>query len=156
MNPLALYLQSHRITEQALAERAGVSRPMLNRIRRGERVPSRHVAQKIEAATGGEVSAVSLLGFPDRSKAAWPRGEGRWAVAIAEDGSAFLSRELVEAFGFEPGDTLIFHPDGDEVRVNSVKRTAAKVQAWFRERVPAGLSVVDEFLAEKRAEAARE
>ena len=50
--------------------------------------------------------------------------------------------------------TIIFR--GDEVRINSSDKALKAIRKEFRRLVPEGRSVVDEFLADKKAEAARE
>lgn len=65
---------------------------------------------------------------------------------------AALRREL----GLNTGDTLVFTAEGDSIRVRSYATVIRDVQRQFRDYVPAGTSVVDDFIAERRAEAARE
>lgn len=46
------FMRAQGITDQALSEQIGVSRPHVTRIRNGKRRPSIDVAAKLEAATG--------------------------------------------------------------------------------------------------------
>ncbi len=51
-----------------LAEKLDTSKGYLVGIRDGDRMPSVAFAKKIEAATGGEVTAIALLGLDRRTK----------------------------------------------------------------------------------------
>lgn len=58
--------------------------------------------------------------------------------------------------GLSPGsEVLVDYADG-ELRVYTREHALRKAQVYFRSFVPPGVSVVDEFLAEKREEARRE
>lgn len=50
------------LNDATLAEKVGVSRPFITRIRKGERTPSLNVAVKIEAATGYPAAAFASAG----------------------------------------------------------------------------------------------
>jgi hypothetical protein len=52
--------------------------------------------------------------------------------------------------------TLVLDPEGNELRVFTVREAIRRAQAWVRERVPEGVSLSEELIAERRAEAARE
>ena len=75
---------------------------------------------------------------------------------VAADGSLHLTPEAVAAMGLAPGERLVMRPDGEEVRINSSDKALKAIRKEFRRLVPEGRSVVDEFLADKKAEAARE
>jgi transcriptional regulator with XRE-family HTH domain len=51
-----------------LAEKVGTSKGYLVGIRDGDRTPSVTFAKRLESATGGEVTAISLLGLDRRAK----------------------------------------------------------------------------------------
>jgi transcriptional regulator with XRE-family HTH domain len=55
---LAEVMKDRGLTDQALADQLGVSRPYVTRLRRGERTPSVTVAAKIQLLT--KVPAVSF------------------------------------------------------------------------------------------------
>jgi len=46
------YMQAHGIRDAELAQKLGVSRPYVSRLRRGKRQPSLPVAAKLEELTG--------------------------------------------------------------------------------------------------------
>ena len=62
---LRIWLDEHSETQEAFAARVGISRMHLWRILNSG-LPSRETALKIEAATGGTVTAISLLGLERR------------------------------------------------------------------------------------------
>lgn len=88
------------------------------------------------------------------------RGEGRspkWIwTKVGKDGRVELPQTFLEALGVEEGDAVQLGLEGDAVRI--VSRTVAlrELQADVRSRVPEGVSLVDELIAERRAEAAKE
>lgn len=78
-------------------------------------------------------------------------------VNVSDHGTVEVPADLLREAGMRIGDRLVIEPD-DEGRL--VIRTYAQmvrdVQARFRGLVPAGRSLVDELIAERRADAARE
>lgn len=162
MSVLAAYLKRKKLTERALAELSGLSAPMINQIRAGNRRPSPEAAKRIEAATDGEVRAAALLGLEEAPAAfdheTVPRDlkDGRWAVTVAADGSLRLTPEMVAAFGFQPGERMLFRPEADYIRMHSSDKALKRLQDKMRALVPPGVSLVDELIADRRAEAARE
>ena len=135
---------------------------MLYQIMAGNRRPSPELAKRIEDATSGEVSAAALLGVAetastfDHQLAAHDLGDGRWAANVSPDGSAVLTSQMVEALGFSPGDQLVFARAAGSVTVTSASDALARARKMFAQRVPADVDVVGEFIADRRAEAARE
>lgn len=162
MASLEQYLSKERGRQAALARRLGLGAGTLSGIRSGFRRPSTELAKRIEVATDGEVRAAELLGLEEAGVAfdhhhpARPLGGGRWGATVSADGSLFLSPELVVALGFSPGEHLVLRSDGDDARINSSEKALQKLQAMMKMLVPPGVSVVDELIAERRAEAARE
>lgn len=67
-HPLASYLRDHGITQAAFAERIGVNQATVSKICAGRSGVSLRMALKIEAETGGAVSASALL--PDTTRGA--------------------------------------------------------------------------------------
>jgi hypothetical protein len=58
--------------------------------------------------------------------------------------------------GVAEGDTLTGVVEDGELRLMSVDTAVRQVQAMVRRHVPEGVSLVDEFIAERRAENARD
>jgi AbrB family looped-hinge helix DNA binding protein len=75
---------------------------------------------------------------------------------LGEDGRVVIPAECRKRFGFQPGDTLVIESDGDSLLVRSYDQVLKETQDYFRQFVPPGSSVVDDLIAERRAEAARE
>ncbi len=70
----------HKVTLVQLAELSGLSHSTLSLIERGKRSCGRTAAQRIEAATNGEVTAVELLGLNSNHPG---------AKAVRESGTPF-------------------------------------------------------------------
>jgi hypothetical protein len=58
--------------------------------------------------------------------------------------------------GAKPGDSLIVTESDGEIRMISIDSGIRKAQALIAQYVPPGISLVDELIAERRAEAERE
>lgn len=65
---------------------------------------------------------------------------------------ARLRREL----GLEDGEVVVMRTVEGELRVRPYRDVIAEVQASVRKYVPAGISLSDELIADRRAEAERE
>jgi hypothetical protein len=129
---------------------------MIGLIKSGRRRPSPEVAKRIENATDGEVKASSLLGLGGNAPVTRRLGPGRWLLETNEEGYVRLPPELLaELMLPQGGKLLLFNTEG-EGRLISAEESVRRVQARFAKyRVP-GRSVVDELIAERRAEAAKE
>ena len=77
-------------------------------------------------------------------------------VRIDEAGRIVIPREVLQALGINEGEELIVALDDDGIRLRTFDMARARVQAIARRRRKGEGSVVDAFLAERRAEAARE
>ena len=75
---------------------------------------------------------------------------------IIAGGKISLPAELRRALGLKDGDTILLDHDGTSFTGMSYDQRVKRLQARFRQYVPAGTSVVDDFIAERRAEALRE
>ncbi len=78
-----------------------------------------------------------------------------WTV-IRKGGVIQLPAEFLETMGVAEGDQVQLALDGDIVRVLSRAAAIRELQNQVRRHVPEGVSLVDELIAERRAEAARE
>lgn len=161
MANLEQYLSQERGRQSRLARRLSLGAGTLSSIRNGSRRPSPDLAKRIEEATDGEVRATVLLGLEEAGSAFEPApphklNDGRWSVSVRPDGSLVLPAEMVAAMGFGPAEHLLFHPQGDEARIVSSDKALRSLQAELRALVPSGVSVVEQFISDKRAEAARE
>ena len=77
-------------------------------------------------------------------------------VKVGEDGRLVIPASLRKEIGIRAGDTLVLESDGDSLLVRSYDRVLKETQDYFRQFATPGTSVVDELIAERRAEAARE
>ena len=85
---------------------------------------------------------------------------GVFRLQVAPDGALRLSTEIMEALGIPRGGTLAARLEDGELRLAEPVVALRKVQAQLaplRARLQQeGVSVVDELIAERRAEAARD
>ena len=162
MASLDHYFSQQRGRQSRLAKELGLGTATLSSIRAGHRRPSTALAKRIEAATDGEVRATELLGLEeggaafDYETSPRPISGGRWTVRVSPDGSLRLSAAMLHALGFEPGERLLFNTDGHRAQFHSTDKALAAIQAEVRAKTSEGVSFVDELIAERRAEAARE
>ncbi|HOB67519.1 AbrB/MazE/SpoVT family DNA-binding domain-containing protein [Ottowia sp.] len=83
------------------------------------------------------------------------------SLAISDNGRVLIPAALREQLGFKPGSRIYAEvKDGSLVLTSAAQRTAQR-RAYFadlmkRLNVPDDVSLVDEFIAERRAEAARD
>ncbi len=74
---------------------------------------------------------------------------------VAHNGRLVLPKMVREALGMADGGTVVFAVEGNEVRLTSIQQSIQRAQALYRQHATKKLSV-DDFIAERRAEAARE
>jgi AbrB family looped-hinge helix DNA binding protein len=74
---------------------------------------------------------------------------------VAQNGRLVLPKMVREALGMADGGTVVFAVEGDEVRLTSIQQNLKPAQALYRQHATKHLSV-DDFIAQRRAEAARE
>lgn len=72
------------------------------------------------------------------------------------DGLIALPNEVLAALGAGPNGMLSAELDGEFFKIISVKESVRRVQNWVSSFAPPGVSVVDEFIADRRREAAEE
>jgi bifunctional DNA-binding transcriptional regulator/antitoxin component of YhaV-PrlF toxin-antitoxin module len=75
---------------------------------------------------------------------------------VGADGRAAVPATLLAEIGVRAGNTLVLESDGDSLLVRSYEQVLAETQHHVRQLRPAGTGVVDELIAERRAEAARD
>lgn len=71
-------------------------------------------------------------------------------------GRIVIPAEVRQRKKLAEGDTIIVVDDEDGLHVKTLDQAIAEAQAYFRSRVPEGVSLVDELIAEHREEAKRE
>lgn len=163
MADLDQYLSRKRGLQGELSRKLGLGAGTLSSIRNGQRKPSAALAKRIEEATEGEVRATELLGLEDAGStfdhSLAPRylSGGRWAATVSSDGSLLLTAEAVGALGLSPGERLVMRQvENGDVLVNSSDKALKELQDYMQKVGRPGVSLVDELIAERRAEAANE
>src|SRR5687768_1570516 len=73
-----------------------------------------------------------------------------------EDGRIVIPAKVRRHLNLKPGDTLVAESDGQSLLLRSYDQVLQATQEFFRQFVPPGTSAVEELIAERRAEAARE
>jgi AbrB family looped-hinge helix DNA binding protein len=77
-------------------------------------------------------------------------------VRLGPDGRVVIPAAFREAIGLKEGDVLFARLEDGEVRLLTPTAAIRRAQALVRQYVPEGVSLVDELIAERRKEAARE
>ncbi len=77
-------------------------------------------------------------------------------VKLGEDGRLVIPAALRKEIGIRAGDTVVVESDGDSLLLRSYDQVLRETQDYFRQFARPGVSVVDELIADRRAEAARE
>lgn len=80
-----------------------------------------------------------------------------YSAKLIKGGKIVIPAELRREFGFNEGDTLVLEREGDGLIIKSYAQVVREVQATFKAMLnDRSRSMVDELIAERRAEAARE
>jgi AbrB family looped-hinge helix DNA binding protein len=77
-------------------------------------------------------------------------------VRIAQGGRVVIPAEFRKALGVEVGDDMVIELTNGELRLRSFDAALKRVQEIVRRYVPEDVSLADELIRERRAEAARE
>jgi AbrB family looped-hinge helix DNA binding protein len=76
---------------------------------------------------------------------------------INKQGRLVIPAECRAAIGLKPGEEVLIEPVGEgELRLLTKRQAIRKAREIVARRVPNGAGLVDEFIAERREEAARE
>ncbi|MBV9242364.1 MAG: AbrB/MazE/SpoVT family DNA-binding domain-containing protein [Acidobacteria bacterium] len=76
---------------------------------------------------------------------------------MTQGGRVVIPAEARKRLGMHVGETLRWEiTDDDELKISSRERDLRRAQELFRKYVPEGTPVVDDFLADRRKEAADE
>ena len=75
---------------------------------------------------------------------------------LIKGGKIVIPVELRREFGLKDGDTLVFEREGNSLVIKTYEQVVREVQATFKAmKLDPNRSMVDELIAERRAEAAR-
>lgn len=77
-------------------------------------------------------------------------------VILGEGGVLAIPPAVCEEIGFEPGETIVIESDGDSLLLRTQASVIRESQATIEAYIPLGVSLADELIAERRAEAAAE
>lgn len=77
-------------------------------------------------------------------------------VKIIDGGKLVIPASMRRTLGIERGDTVLVDVSEGELRVRSLPKAVARAQAIVRRHVPSEVSLVEELIAERRGEAARD
>jgi bifunctional DNA-binding transcriptional regulator/antitoxin component of YhaV-PrlF toxin-antitoxin module len=75
---------------------------------------------------------------------------------VTEDGRIIIPAQALAELGVRTHDRVTATVVGGDVVVDTLDAAVKRMQAEFRRHIPDGVSLVDELIAERRAEAARE
>ncbi|MFM2099904.1 MAG: hypothetical protein RLZZ366_1443 [Pseudomonadota bacterium] len=71
-------------------------------------------------------------------------------------GKMAIPADVRKALGIKDGDRVTLDIEDGRLTVKTQAQLIKEIQAYFKSFVPEGVSLVDELIAERRAEAARE
>lgn len=75
---------------------------------------------------------------------------------IAEGGRVVIPAEYRRALGLRVGDEVLVELEGGTIRILTIDEAIRRAQEIIGQYVPEEVSLVDELIAQRRAEAARE
>ena len=79
-----------------------------------------------------------------------------FTTRVAEGGRIVIPAAARKALGIEPGDEVVLQLEDDGLRILSRKQALRNLQDMVAKVVPPGVSLVDEFIRERREEARAE
>lgn len=110
-----------------------------------------HVRNVLAQARRKTEAAPTRSGTSDR-----PGDVASQKLRVAEDGRIVIPAEMRTAMLIDESGHLTARVVEGELRVLTPKAAIFKLQRMVREKAPDGVSLVDELIAERRAEARRE
>ena len=75
-------------------------------------------------------------------------------MKMSEGGRVVIPVEIRQALDLKEGDAVLWELHDGEARITTRAQRVRRAQALVRKHVPAGHSLADELIAERRAEAA--
>ena len=78
------------------------------------------------------------------------------SAKIIKGGRLILPAEFRRQLDLKDGDRVTIEMVDDQLKISSQMAAVRRLQAKIAQYVPEGVSLVDELIAERRAEAARE
>jgi AbrB family looped-hinge helix DNA binding protein len=77
-------------------------------------------------------------------------------VRVDKKGSLLIPASFRKALGVKTGDNVILRIEDGELRITTMQKRIERAQRHVRKYVRPGVSLADELIAERRAEAKRE
>ena len=77
-------------------------------------------------------------------------------MKMSDGGRVVIPVEIRNAMGLKEGDTVLWELRGGEAVLTTRLAQMREAQAMVRQYLPAGVSLVDELIADRRAENARD
>lgn len=105
----------------------------------------------------GEEHQKPLTGYPLADETLERDGDRLTAkLKVGPGGRVLIPSAMREMLGVSEGDALMATIENGEMRLLSLAESVRRAQAKVRARVPAGVSLVDELLADRRREVEQE
>jgi len=77
-------------------------------------------------------------------------------LKMSQNGRIVIPADFRKALGVAEGGEIILRWEDDELRISTMKKNIERAQRHVRQYVKPGVSLVDELIADRRREAARE
>ncbi len=135
-----------------IARYLGIRYQFVYNVLSGPQPKAERLARGSAPEAAGRVTATSELESPEPAE---PALQWVWTT-VGKRGVIRLPAAVLTSMGVAEGDQVQLALDGDIVRILSRAVALREAQELVRRYVPEGVSLVDELLAERRAEAARE
>lgn len=81
--------------------------------------------------------------------------DSAFGAKVAHNGRVVLPKPIRELLGMADGGTVVFSVEGSEVKLMSIQQSIERARVLYHKYATSDCTV-DDFLAERRAEAARE
>lgn len=75
---------------------------------------------------------------------------------LNDEGRLVIPAALRKKLGFKPGQEMLLQIDQDGLRVYTQESSVRRLQDWVAKHVAPGRSLVDDLIAERRAEASKD
>lgn len=133
-----------------IARALGVRYQYVRNVLVGDEQAGRVVAGGPAPATRGPRAPSGGAASTDASAA------GPAKLKVGPSGEVVLPAPMLEALGLRPGMVLAARFEDGEIRLYTIAEAVRRAQELMRSVVPAGVSLTDELIAERREEARRE
>lgn len=77
-------------------------------------------------------------------------------LRVNENGRVVIPASFRKALGISPGDEVLLRLEDDELRITTQKKRLERARKLVRKYIPAGRSLADELIAERREAARKE